>query len=252
MDIALLSSITAVGIPENDARVYLATLQLGEGTVSQIALKAEIKRSLTYIILGRLIKSGYAIEVPKNHVKRYRVIDPTNLLQKIEANYLNLKYMVPILRNLERNGLKKSRIEFYEDVEGIVSVYRTFEHAKSSRFFSSYAQFQKHFSHEMARWVKASESIPVNSRHLHLIVDEPEGRAMAEKIRYFKGQEYRILPKNLIITIDVAIVDDTLAITSFDPLFIFVIHSKSIAESAGILFDLAWKNTKPLPRPKKT
>ena len=39
---------------------------------------------------------------------------------------------------------------------------------------------------------------------------------------------------------DFAIVDDTLGITSFDPLFIVLIRSESIAESAAKLFDLAW------------
>jgi len=39
---------------------------------------------------------------------------------------------------------------------------------------------------------------------------------------------------------DFTIADDILGITSFDPLFIVVIHSAGIASSAAQLFDLAW------------
>lgn len=44
---------------------------------------------------------------------------------------------------------------------------------------------------------------------------------------------------------DFAIVDNMLGITSFDPTFIVVIYSESIAHSAATLFDLAWQGAKP-------
>ena len=50
MDNDLLKTIESIGFRPKESQVYLALLELGTGTVSQIAKTAELKRPVTYIM----------------------------------------------------------------------------------------------------------------------------------------------------------------------------------------------------------
>ena len=48
------STLQSIGLSDKETRVYMALLELGKGTVSQIARKSHINRTTTYDILASL------------------------------------------------------------------------------------------------------------------------------------------------------------------------------------------------------
>ena len=61
----MLDSLKKIGLSENEAKVYLATLELGSSTAQQIAQKAELKRPTTYVQLETLMKRGLVTSFEK-------------------------------------------------------------------------------------------------------------------------------------------------------------------------------------------
>ena len=48
-----------LGLSEKEAEIYLALLELGTGTVVEVAKKSGVKRPTAYLVLDELKKMGY-------------------------------------------------------------------------------------------------------------------------------------------------------------------------------------------------
>ncbi|HEY4527032.1 MAG TPA: helix-turn-helix domain-containing protein [Candidatus Paceibacterota bacterium] len=246
IDRNLLAALTNVGFDEKEARVYLSLLELGEAPVSQIAKRAEVKRSITYHVLERLKTDGYVQSLVENKVKRFSAVDPLRVLSTHQVAVEELRFMLPLIRALQDKGQKMPRIEFFEGKKAIVSVYRLLEKSSDVRFLTSIQHLNTLIPEEVEGWVRRYESrvrLSKNKVQTTLLPDTPEDRTWAERV-VRAGQRVRLMPKQFNMEMDFSVGNDMLAITSFDPLFIVVIHSEQIAHSAAILFDLAWKASK--------
>ena len=54
----LTKKLEEIGLNEKEAKVYIAVLELGEGSASEIAKKSEVNRATTYFTLENLMKIG--------------------------------------------------------------------------------------------------------------------------------------------------------------------------------------------------
>lgn len=242
----ILQTLTAVGLTDKEAKVFFALLKMEQGTASAIAEQAGIKRSIVYFTLKRLIKQGYAQEIATEKVKCYRAVSPTRLLQNVQANVENLRFMLPFLRALQQSQEDKPRIEFFEGKEAILPLYRAMEFAKRSYYLTCWHKVTQVFPEEVARW-SVHAANPKNPNQVkNLIVKDSEGCRIAKKMKGNKKQEFRTLPSGSSFDMNFGIADDTIAITGFSPLFVVVIHSKKVADCAALLFELAWKSAKRL------
>jgi sugar-specific transcriptional regulator TrmB len=239
-DTSLLKTLQNVGFDEKEAAAYLALLELGGGTVSEIAEHAGLKRPIVYHVMDRLKEKGFAIDPPGDGVMRFEPVDPLKILQTTRTAVEDLKFMLPLMRALQDKGPNKPKLEYFEGKEAVVSVYRQFDYAKNARFLTSMSRLYQLIPEEVEAWVKRFERGMFPKLGRHLIPDTKQDRDWAKKA-VAAGQEVRFLPKNMDTEMDFAIIDDMLGITSFDPLFMVLIHSERIAKSAAQLFDLAWR-----------
>lgn len=105
------------------ADVYLAVLELGSGSVIEIARKSEIKRTTVYDILLDLEKSGLIYQTTKVNKRLFVAEDPEKLKKKLEEKERVLGEMLPQLRSLYNIKGIKPKIKFYEGKEGLRQVY---------------------------------------------------------------------------------------------------------------------------------
>jgi sugar-specific transcriptional regulator TrmB len=105
------------------ADVYLAVLELGSGTVIEIARKSEIKRTTVYDILLDLEKSGLIYQTTKVNKRLFVAEDPEKLKKKLEEKERILDEMLPQLRSFYNIKGIKPKIKFYEGKEGLRQVY---------------------------------------------------------------------------------------------------------------------------------
>ena len=61
----LKEQLEKIGLAEKEAKVFLASLELGSSAAQKIAKKAEINRATTYVIIEKLMKKGLMSSVEK-------------------------------------------------------------------------------------------------------------------------------------------------------------------------------------------
>jgi Cd2+/Zn2+-exporting ATPase len=81
----MLDQLTALGMTEYEARVYLALLGEHPATGYQISRTAGIPRSMVYEALGRLEMRGAVLKSPEEKATLYRPVAPEVLLDRYEA-----------------------------------------------------------------------------------------------------------------------------------------------------------------------
>lgn len=245
IDKSLLAVLVGVGFEEKEAAVFLALTESGQASASQIADKADLKRPIVYHVLERLKRMGYVQEVLGGKVKKFTATDPSRVLQHSQLAVEEFRFMLPIIRALQDKGAAKPRIEYFEGRDAILTVYRLFDKSKSVRFLTSMKNLSQFIPEEIESWIERGRRLPKNREVFELLADTPEDHTWGKRA-VPNGRRVAILPAHVTFDMDFAMSEDLLAITSFDPLFIVVIHSESIARSAATLFDIAWNISKEL------
>ena len=239
LDKNILQTLKNVGLEEKEAHVYLANLELGSASVSQIAQRAGLKRPIVYYILEKLKSRGYIYRIEEGGVKKFSAADPSKVFQVASGAVEELRFMLPIIRALQEKGAKKPRIEYLEDRESILSLFRLYDRGKSQRYITSIDRLDVTDLEDPGMWAKRYESGQIKARAKTLLSDTPKDRAWAKRVAA-TGQSVRFIPPGM--DMDFSIVDGLFSITSLEPLFSVVIHSESAARSAAALFDLVWKS----------
>ena len=125
----LQKALLSLNFSEKEASVYLALLELGKGTVSQIARKANINRTHGYNILDILVNKGLANISGKEPKQEYVAESPDKIkdmvraeIKKQEEFLKEADKIIPELKSVH-NVKGRPQIRFYEGKEGIQQVY---------------------------------------------------------------------------------------------------------------------------------
>ena len=70
-----------IGMAEKEAKVFLASLELGSSAVQEIAKKADINRATTYVIIEKLMKKGLMSSVEKGKKDFFQTEDPEKIAE---------------------------------------------------------------------------------------------------------------------------------------------------------------------------
>src|SRR3989344_3494554 len=129
----MLDSLKKIGLSENEAKVYLALLELGSSTAQQVAQKAELKRPTTYVQLESLMKRGLATSFEKNTKTMFRAEDPEHLRQVLDKEKEEqkekagtLEKILPGLGNLYISAGERPRVRFFEGLSGLKTIQDEF------------------------------------------------------------------------------------------------------------------------------
>lgn len=112
--------LATIGFSENRAAVYSALLELGKGTVSEIARKAGINRTTGYDVLDGLVADGLASVSGKEPKQEYVAEAPEKIRGILERKIENDKNILksfegflPELKSLH-NVAGRPQVRFYE------------------------------------------------------------------------------------------------------------------------------------------
>ncbi len=240
LDPISLQLLQKTSLTDKQARVYLATLQLGKGSVSQIAEAAELKRPLTYVLLDELQTQGYIHEVPGSKKKVYTAIDPNALASQLEQTAADFKGMLPYLRSMQRKA-GKPHVTYYSGIEGARKALQQIRRPKEVRYATCISQVMKHVPEEVERWKKIYLQGKARPGGRHLLTDTAEDRAFGQIISQ-ADQIVRYLSPEKALDMDLALCDNTVYLTAFDrDIHVTVIESESLYRSLCALYDLAWE-----------
>lgn len=242
----LYQQLKQLGLEEKEAKIYLASLELGPDTAQNIARKASIKRPTTYVILEELIKKGLISITPKQKTTLYVAENPKKILTGLKQKERIFEKISPLLQAIDNQKASKPKVLFYEGKEGVRQAYDVIFKAKEIWFFGSIHEVYAEFPDVLEKFDKG-----VRTKHISvkdLLCSYPEDIKYARKMTKLKNYEVRILPKKYKpFSIDCAILENKIAIFSYfkKELMAIIIENQGIADSFRTLHQLAWKSAKP-------
>ncbi|MBU0981089.1 hypothetical protein KKC94_00170 [Patescibacteria group bacterium] len=236
--------LTDIGLTDKEAKVYLATLELGDSPASDIALRAKINRVSCYDILKKLINRGFISTYTKNKIKFFGATEPDTIRLDARKRYMNFKAALPALRRLY-GKTSHPRIRYYEGLEGIKKVYQDTLTAKTEIFnYADSKSIRDYWPNYDEEYIKNRVK---NSIYLKGIspLDEYGKEVVKKNSQSFR--EIRLVPRSeFSFANEINIYDDKVAIISFgqDEILGMIIESPEIADTQRAIFLMAWEFAK--------
>lgn len=136
----MIPQLKKLGLSEGEAKVYLATLELGEANVHRIAQKARLKRTTVYGLVDSLKEMGLIklTRIGKRNI--YYANDPGRFRDIAEERTRLSESLVPALVAIAGIGDKKPKILYFDGTEGMKNLYKetlAFPNSKISAWLSA-------------------------------------------------------------------------------------------------------------------
>jgi len=119
----ILAELQDLGLKDEEARIYLAVLELGGTFVSAIAKKAKVHRVNSYKILEDLVQKGLVSRFNKNGIQCFAVESPKILVQQQEEKLKQARRILPELLSMTNSLAYKPKIQYYEGAEGVKNIF---------------------------------------------------------------------------------------------------------------------------------
>jgi len=247
--------LQALGMTEKQAKVYLAALELGYGSVQDIAQKAGLKRPTAYVIIDELVQKGFLSVGPGKRGSSYVAENPDNLKSKLEENKKSLDYALPFLKAMYSEEKSKPQVRIYEGAEAMRQIY--FETIWKSKteilFFSSVKKINEVLPDLLDHWLDHFKENKYQLNTRELINPDADSVKYGQRILKINPMaQVRVVSKDAKLFFsdaDNAIFDDKIMLVSFkDKLFTTIIQSVVLADSMRALYELAWAQATPLDK----
>ena len=236
----LIQELQKFGLKEKESKVFLATLELGSGSISEIAKKAGIKRPTVYNIITDLSDKGLIAKAPHRKRMYYIATSPEVLHKLLIEKQKVFEQIFPALNTMYRNKLFHPIMRFYDGKQGFRTVYE--------EFFSTHQTIYSAVSFEDVSSIFTEDE---NALFFSLL-REKGGRihdliTSSQKAEEYKNAPYRkglgmakFLPKELELAINMLVLSEKVAFFSFESNIAVVIEEKNIARTQQSLLKLIW------------
>lgn len=122
----LEKDLQQIGLSEKEAKVYLASLELGPSTAQTIAAKATVNRPTTYVMIESLIKRGLMSSFQKGKKRFFSASSPRQMGYIIQQEKNELKRKEQIIEDISKQLSSvidpKSSMPTVQVFEGIAGI----------------------------------------------------------------------------------------------------------------------------------
>lgn len=242
------SQLGRLGFSDKEAKVYIASLELGPTPIQKIAEKSGVKRATTYVMVESLIDRGLMSTFEKGKKTFFTAESPDRLNRILESEKNEvenrrsiLEKILPGLLSLGANAEHKPRVQFYEGAEGLKSIHDDVL-ATTDRTLENIVSLDD------------AATIEVGDEHVADLREKLENKGVKVRVLYTSKQnkklEYpaklqwqvRRMPYDLFpLHGELTLYGDKVAAFSYrGKIFGTIIKSKEIAQTVRVLFELAW------------
>ncbi len=120
----ILENLTELGLSEQEARVYLASWELGSSDAASIAKKSGFQRTASYPILKKLVHQGFVSIFYKGTKRQYRAQQPEKLARTFSNRVQNFESIIPHLKSIEKQKVQTFGLQFIETKPELERFYR--------------------------------------------------------------------------------------------------------------------------------
>ena len=247
----LQQSLKNLNFTEKEAKVYLAALELGKGTVSQISRKADINRTTGYDVLDSLVtkalvnisgkepKQEYVAETPDKIIKLF-----TEQFNKSKQFLEEANEVVPELKSLH-NTTGRPQVRFYEGKDGLKEVYEdTLTSTEPIRAYATIDDMHRTLPNYFPEYYKRRAGKGISIRGII-----PKTQIALERSEHNEEEKREIAfvpPDKYYFSPEINIYDNKIMIASWREELGIIIESKEIADAMKKIYELSWNEAKQL------
>ena len=242
----LTNNLQQFGLSKDEAKVFIATLELGGGYASTIAKKARVARVNCYHLLEKLTKKSLIVPVQRGKVQFFMPEPPQVFLNQQEQRFNRAKELLPELLSITNTHPFKPKIRAFEGLDGIKEIFNQTLKAESEILgYTNLEKLQKLLPDYLPEYVKKSLENKVKKR---LISPKTDAATTHTKKYYPKNYPRELLeiffvkPKQFPFENHISIYDNSVAIISLNPeeQIGVLIEATSHAKTQRTIFNLAW------------
>jgi sugar-specific transcriptional regulator TrmB len=237
----LESVLQSLGLNEKQAKVYLALLQMGKGSVPAISIKAGTKRPTTYLLLEELRMKGLINLLPRAQKVLYTANSPQQLLDEQREKERLIKANMPELLAMFNAKMEKPKVTYYQGESNVVKLYDEIFKEKEIDIFASLGAIPKEL---LAKAEKHFADISKNQTRVRELLQSDKDSIEYTNRREQGIHQIKFAPKECLFPTDNIIYGNKLAIFSFkDEPMAVVIESSDVTETYKSMFEIVWNST---------
>ena len=229
--------LQGIWLDKNEAKIYLAVLELWKSWVSEIAKKSWVKRTTIYSYINPLLEKDY-IKRSILWKREYFVANkPEQLLKSITEKRKKMIESIPLLEWIYNQHSPNPQLEFYEDKNQIKKLYEEILSSwlEINTFFSPEKFYEtfwgkfdiKLWELEKLSWWKSRELIRNDST--------------AKKFTIINNNtNSKLLPESFKFDVDVLLLWNTIVMVSFEPLYAIKLKNKALTDFQRNIFNYFW------------
>jgi len=239
-----------LGFGDKEASVYLALLELGPSTTSEISRFANINRTTGYDILESLIRDGLVNPIGETKIQKFVAENPDKVIifleNKIKQGEKRLEQAYNLLPELFSiyNVEEKPKVKYYEGIERIKEAFEDTLTAKveivgyavGTDAFEAVGEeyLRDYFKRRVIKNIKVRVIAP----------DDPDTLKVTAKDKEELRESYVVPKDKFYFTTETNIYNNKVLIMSWKEKFAVMIESKEIADAQKKVFELAWLGAK--------
>lgn len=233
-----------LGFSAKEAKVYLASLELGLASAQDVAKKAGLNRTTGYAVLNYLVNRGVMGKTKLRGKTRFIPEPPERLATLIGELDKAIKESLPELKAIYNKKEVKPKITFYEGKNAVQKVYddtllekpQEILEYNTNAYFEGRAEVDPNYiPKRVALGIKARRIAGKGSKwdikHKYLDTKELSQTAIVSK-EQFNPQ------------IEVNIYNNKIAFLNYAENMSVIIESKPIAEAMRQAYELSWRGAK--------
>lgn len=244
-------TLHSFGWSEKEAIVYIALLELGKGTVTEISRKSGISRTNSYNILDSLSAKGVVSISGKEPKQEYAAESPetiTAYLKRVaEQATEHIRKSEEIVPELTLLHAKQNRpkVKFYEGTDGLRQVYEdTLSSSEPIRAYASVDDvhkalpdyFPSYYKRRAKKGIAIRAIFPKTEVSSELATHNDEEK---REVAFIPKEKYRFSP-------EINIYNNKVMIASWHEKLGIIIESEEIADAMKNIYELAWAEAKRL------
>jgi len=244
---SFINQLISIGLSDNEAKVYMAILDLGQATVLEISAKAGVNRPTTYVQIESLKKMGLVSSQTKGKKQIFIAESPDQLefiiereKKAIEDKKEELKKILPELASLFNLSGDKPQVRFFEGKEGLVKMQDELLKSKIKEVvgFTTTEGVLSVFPDHVQNYAPRRVQKGIRARTIYTDSRGPVLKRNDEKmLREAKFVSADKFP----FKSDITIYSDNIAISALEGKSVGVIIThKELANSFRALFNLLW------------
>lgn len=250
MNEQILATLHELDLTQSEAKIYLAVLESGKTTISEIAKKTQLHRRNIYDCLSTLLDKGLVFNILGEQQNFYGSITPEKLIELIESKEIALNKILPELQKLYTKDHVLERAVIYKGIDGFKHYMQDIlTVGKDVYCIGAKGGWASSLLGDFSQWFE-EERIAKKIKVHNLFDAQMRKKIETEKPLFNTFAEHRFLPESYATHSAIDIFGDHLVIFTgldieriTDDVTLFVVTDADLADSYRTWFQFMWDHS---------